>query len=396
MVETTAVSTSSKATDARSAATARFLRAHFQARAIDPVGRAVIGLPASQRSRSSAIASARCVPSARVLLQALEHDRLQVAVQPRPDRRRPRRLRLADLAEERQDIVARERRPAGEALVEDHPQAVHVDRDGQVLAAGGLLRGHVLRRAQHLAGLGDRALAGRQPLRQAEVGDQPRPLGIDQHVRGLQVAVQHPAPVRVVHGASHVDQARDLRANRAAGVPCQRGPLDVFHRIVLMPVVFADLVDRHDMRMIQVRGGLGLGAKPLHVAAGGEVAGEDHLERHRAVERHLPRLVDDPHAAPGDLLQQFVVAEVADHRRRSAAVRLGLAGLLQAAIQPQGRGHAIHPVEIGEEGAEGVGVLGVAIEQLLAIGDLAALDGQHVGGDGRVERVVGHRGIVRR
>ena len=33
-------------------------------------------------------------------------------------------------------------------------------------------------------------------------------------------------------------------------------------------------------------------------------------------------------------------------------------------------------------------MLGVVVEQFLAVGDLAGLDGQHVGGDDRVERVV--------
>ena len=34
------------------------------------------------------------------------------------------------------------------------------------------------------------------------------------------------------------------------------------------------------------------------------------------------------------------------------------------------------------------------VEQLLAVGHFAGLDGQHVGGDERVEGTVGHGGIV--
>ena len=44
-------------------------------------------------------------------------------------------------------------------------------------------------------------------------------------------------------------------------------------------------------------------------------AGQDHLEGDEAVEADLPGLVDDAHAAAGDLLQHFVVAEVAQPRR---------------------------------------------------------------------------------
>ncbi len=141
----------------------------------------------------------------------------------------------------------------------------------------------------------------------------------------------------------------------AARVLRQRGPLDELHREVLLALVLADLVDRHDVGMVEVGRRLGLGAEPLDVAARGEAAGEDHLERDDPVERRLPRLVDDPHPAPGDLLQQLVVAEVADGRQRGVAVRLDRAGRVQPAGQPQRGGDPVHAVEVGEEGAQRLG-----------------------------------------
>ena len=39
-----------------------------------------------------------------------------------------------------------------------------------------------------------------------------------------------------------------------------------------------------------------------------------HLQRDDAIELDLPRFVHDSHAAAGDLVQQFVVAEAADVR----------------------------------------------------------------------------------
>ena len=171
-------------------------------------------------------------------------------------------------------------------------------------------------------GLGQRSIGVGQPLGQAEVGDEPRSLGIDEHVRGLQVAVQDPALVGVVHGPDHGEHALDFRARIAPGMLRQRGPLDELHRVVLLALVLAHLVDRHDVGVVEVRRRLGLGVEPLDVTARGEAAGEDHLERDEPVERHLPRLVDDPHPAPGDLLQQLVVAEVADGRQFGVAVRL--------------------------------------------------------------------------
>ena len=65
-------------------------------------------------------------------------------------------------------------------------------------------------------------------------------------------------------------------------------PLDEAHAEIVLPLVLADLVDRHDARMIEVRRRLGLGVEPLHVGVVGELAGEDHLERHGPVEADLP------------------------------------------------------------------------------------------------------------
>ena len=78
--------------------------------------------------------------------------------------------------------------------------------------------------------------------------------------------------VGVVHGAGDVEQAGDLGAGVAAGVPGQRGPLDELHREVLLALVLADLVDRHDVGVVEVRRRLGLGAEPGDVRLGGERA----------------------------------------------------------------------------------------------------------------------------
>jgi hypothetical protein len=48
---------------------------------------------------------------------------------------------------------------------------------------------------------------------------------------------------------------------------------------------------------------------------------------------------------------------------------------MQPVGDPQRGGNPIHTVDVSEESAEGIGVLGVLIEQLLAVGYLAGLDG---------------------
>ena len=39
--------------------------------------------------------------------------------------------------------------------------------------------------------------------------------------------------------------------------------------------------------------------------------GQEHLHRDDPVQAHLPRAIDDAHAAARDFLQQFVIAEMA-------------------------------------------------------------------------------------
>ncbi len=90
--------------------------------------------------------------------------------------------------------------------------------------------------------------------------------------------------------------------------------LDVIHREIMLPLVFANLVNGHDVRMLQIGRGLRFGVEPLHQRGRSEFSRENHLQRHRAVKGRLPRLEDDAHAASRDLLQQLVISEVADRR----------------------------------------------------------------------------------
>ena len=66
------------------------------------------------------------------------------------------------------------------------------------------------------------------------------------------------------------------------------------------------------LRMVEIGRGLGLDVEPPDVGVGGEPAGKDHLQRDEAVQADLPGLVDDAHAAAGDLAHHLVIAEVAD------------------------------------------------------------------------------------
>jgi hypothetical protein len=80
----------------------------------------------------------------------------------------------------------------------------------------------------------------------------------------------------------------------------------------MLAVVFADFVDRHDVRMLQVRNGLSLGMEALDLRRAGQDARLDHLQRHRPVKADLARLIHHPHATAGEQLQQFVIAEAGE------------------------------------------------------------------------------------
>src|SRR5262245_12927612 len=68
----------------------------------------------------------------------------------------------------------------------------------------------------------------------------------------------------------------------------------------------ADIEDLDDVGMLQASDHRGLCAKAVQVLGFGVTPGQDHLERHSAMETELPGLVDDAHAASSQLPQDFV------------------------------------------------------------------------------------------
>ena len=144
-------------------------------------------------------------------------------------------------------------------------------------------------------------------------------MAAQQDVGGLQVAVQDAALVSVMDGAGH-GRHQPRGGTRVVGVALDLGgqvaAVDEFHAEVVVAVVLADLVDRHDMRMIEVRGRFGLAGGSARRSPG--VANRPAptiLTRQHAVQAHLPGLVDDPHSALREDLDQLVIAEIADTRR---------------------------------------------------------------------------------
>ena len=128
---------------------------------------------------------------------------------------------------------------------------------------------------------------------------------LEQDVVGLDVAVDDGEPVG---GAERVGRLRhdpagllDRQLAPPADPARHRLAVHVPHDEVDQAVALADGVDRHDVGMGQLGGGLRLAGEPLaDVLLEGELGGQD-LDGDPALEPLVAGAVDDAHAAPPDL-----------------------------------------------------------------------------------------------
>src|SRR5581483_7601646 len=89
-----------------------------------------------------------------------------------------------------------------------------------------------------------------------------------------------------------------------------RRAFDELHGEVILTAVLAAIDDLDDVRVVEADHGLGLALEARdEVAVAGEVDGQ-RLDRHPAVERGLVALVNDAHAAAGDLFFDLELAEL--------------------------------------------------------------------------------------
>ena len=248
-----------------------------------------------------------------LLREALQADRLEVAVDERLEPPGRDGVRILDEVEGRQDRRRHERGAAGQEFVEVRPQGVDVGGGADVLGpAVGLLGGHVVGRAEDRLGPGQARVLF-EGLGQAEVGN----LGLagqgHEDVGGLEVAMDDPESVGLGGGAGQVLQ-EPRGGPGGPGGPVEPGaeapPLDVLELDVGPPVPVADGVDLNDVRVPEPGDRLGLGGEPGERVGAGVVAGQDHLECDDPVESDLAGLVDDPHRPPAELAQDLVAGQL--------------------------------------------------------------------------------------
>ncbi len=162
----------------------------------------------------------------------------------------------------------------------------------------------------------------------------------------------------------------------SVAVPAQLGDhrvepqaLDELHGIEADIAVLAHLVDWHDVGVVQSGRGARLAAEPLpdHAVAGHRPG--QGLQRHPSAQRDLLGLVHHAHAAPADLAEDAVVADLPREWTRGpgAPVRPRLVAL-QAALG------LLHLDHRREEVADLIGQVRVAIGVFLERGAFAAAE----------------------
>ena len=201
------------------------------------------------------------------------------------------------------------RLPEGHAI-EGRAQRVDV-RPGVHLPPQDLLRRHVVRGSDHRAVAGDPG--GGQRVGDTEVQNMGLVVAVDHDVLGLEVAVDHPQPVRFGQAAADAfgDRQQPLggQASPAAQYLGQLPALDVLHGQVVGPVLLAQVEDPTDVAVGDLARQLDLVAEARQKAlVGGPLRG-DHLERHLLADLAVEDLVDDAHPPLAELADQLVAAE---------------------------------------------------------------------------------------
>ncbi len=216
--------------------------------------------------------------------------------------------------------LAEERHPAGQALVEHQPERVQVGTAVE-LAAAHLLGREVLRRAHHHVVAGQVLAGGVESLGDPEVGEHHTPVGGDEDVARLDVAVDEAGTVGGIEcgGDARADVDRQLRAQPRLDVEelAQALAVDELHDDGLAPAVLEHVVHGDDVRVGEAGDGDRLAAEALGDDRVGGQARLEPLQRHLAVEGEVRR---QPHLGHPALRQPpLEPVTLGEHDRRFVA-----------------------------------------------------------------------------
>ena len=216
-------------------------------------------------------------------------------------------------------------------LKQHHAYRIQVRASVHHRAGRQRLRSHKIRRAHRHVRLRQPAESRVALLRQAEVGHLHRTLHVDQNVRWLDVAVNHPARVRILQRVAHMGgdgqgiilRQPALRADHLGHVRA----VDEFHHNEQQPGLrLPEVPQVHDRRVVHLRHRARLVLEALgelRVRIVDQIP-RQHLDGHHAVQGKLHRLVNRPHAALAEQRYELVLRQHGLHllqRRRLPALR---------------------------------------------------------------------------
>ena len=214
--------------------------------------------------------------------------------------------------ENRDRVLAAERRPAGEHLVQHDAGGVKVRTLIRLFSAR-LLRGHVFRRAEDRPG--DRqGLAFRAP-RQAEVHQHHAAAPVQHDVARLHVAMDDPNAMDRLYPLKELGEHGQGLVRREAAPSLddllQRHSVHQFHRIEAGRSLLADGVDSDEVRMFHVAQGARLLLETAPIRLVQRQLRREDLNGHLAVERGIVRAVHGGHAARANRFDETIPTEFA-------------------------------------------------------------------------------------
>src|SRR6266550_6200593 len=117
---------------------------------------------------------------------------------------------------------------------------------------------------------------------------------VEQNVSRLDVTVQNPVLMRIMHRACHFRDELYCAPDRhrlASRYFVKLAAFDELHAEVALRIALADLVNGNNAWMLEVGGGFCFPAEALQMCVGGPGAEADHLQRDGAIQTFLMRAV---------------------------------------------------------------------------------------------------------
>ena len=223
---------------------------------------------------------------------------------------------VADLVNQVGEIGGFERASAGQQFVKYDADGIQIGpRIGGF--AKDLLGRHVVRRAQHLAGLGEGAVALHFNVRDAEIAEFYLVSGKQGDIGRLDVAVDG------IVGVNALQRERELPADfdhlvgaqffARVGFLFEENTFQKLHGDVGAVVPFADVVNLNDVRVRKPAHGAGFLHETLPKCRADALFFVQELNGDVALQRRVERLVNDGHAAPAEFGYDLVAVNVVGH-----------------------------------------------------------------------------------